>query len=106
MRGESGPGGHGQRLDARVHGRVQGVGFRVFVLRAARELGLHGWVANEPGRQVRVVAEGPPDLLAKLVLALRAGPPAAIVERVEEAWSPATGDLAAFEIRSGWHGGD
>lgn len=96
----------GQRLDARVHGRVQGVGFRVFVLRVARALGLRGWVANEPGRQVRVVAEGPPDRLAELVLALHAGPPAALVERVDEAWTPAADDLPAFEIRSGWHGGD
>lgn len=95
-----------RRLEAVVRGRVHGVGFRVFALRAARDLGLRGWVANEPGRQVRVVAEGPPDRLRRLVEALRAGPPAALVEGVDEAWSPATGELGSFEIRSGWHGGD
>jgi acylphosphatase len=95
-----------QRLEAVVHGRVHGVGFRVYTVRAARDLGLRGWVANEPGGRVRVVAEGPPQLLAQLVQALRVGPVAALVERVEESWAPATGELASFEIRSGWHGGD
>jgi acylphosphatase len=103
-----GPGGRGapQRLEAVVHGRVHGVGFRVFVLRAARDLRLRGWVANEAGGRVRVIAEGPADDLFRLIQHLRAGPPAALVERVDESWSPSTGDVAGFEIRSGWHGGD
>jgi acylphosphatase len=95
-----------QRLEAVVHGRVHGVGFRVYVLGVARGLKLPGWVANEPDRRVRVVAEGPADQLRELIQALRAGPPSALVERVDEAWSPATGELRSFEIRSGWHGGD
>ena len=95
-----------QRLEAIVHGRVHGVGFRVHAIGVARRLGLHGWVANEPAGRVRVVAEGAPDRLRELIAALRTGPPAALVERVDEAWSPATGDLPAFEIRSGWHAGD
>jgi acylphosphatase len=95
-----------QRLDAVVHGRVHGVGFRVFVLRIARELGLRGWVANEPGGRVHVVAEGSWIGLGELLRALQVGPPAAVVDRVDEDWSAATGDGATFEIRSGWHGGD
>jgi DNA polymerase III delta' subunit len=94
------------RLEATVHGRVQGVGFRVFVLRIARELQLRGWVANEPGGRVLVVAEGSTPDLNRLVQELRVGPPAALVERVDEQWSAATGQPAGFEIRSGWHGGD
>jgi acylphosphatase len=98
--------GPAQRLEAVVHGRVHGVGFRVFTLRAARDLGLRGWVANEPGGRVRVVAEGVTEQLGRLVQALRAGPPAALVDRVEEDWSTASGEFASFDIRSGWHGGD
>jgi acylphosphatase len=98
--------GTARRLEAIVHGRVHGVGFRVFVLRAARDRGLRGWVANEPGGRVHVVAEGEERDLARLVEALRLGPPAALVERVEEWWMTAAGGLPAFEIRSGWHGGD
>ena len=95
-----------QRLEAVVHGRVHGVGFRVYALRVARGLALQGWVANEAGGRVRVVAEGSPPQLIELVQALRVGPAAALVDRVDETWSPASGGLGSFEIRSGWHGGD
>jgi acylphosphatase len=95
-----------RRLDATIRGHVHGVGFRVFVLRRARELGLRGWVANESGGTVRCVAEGPERELRTLLEALREGPPAAWVERVQESWLPATAGLTAFEIRSGWHAGD
>ncbi len=94
------------RLEALVHGRVQGVGFRVHVRRAARRLGLTGWVANEAGGRVRCVAEGPREVLERLLDELRDGPPGAWVERVDVAWQPSTDDLGAFDVRSGWHGGD
>ena len=94
------------RLEAVVHGRVQGVGFRVFVARTARDLGLNGWVANEPSGRLRCVAEGPSEDLRRLLETLRRGPPGAVVQRVDEAWPPATGAFGRFEIRSGWHPGD
>src|SRR3954469_1870685 len=89
------------RLDATVSGRVQGVGFRYFVLHEAMDLDLHGWVANTMDGSVRCVAEGPRDRLDALLALLRAGPPAAIVEGVSEIWMPATGTLGPFRVRSG-----
>jgi acylphosphatase len=94
------------RLDATVTGRVQGVGFRYFVLREAMDLGLDGWVANTTGGAVRCVAEGPRPHLDVLLERLREGPPAAIVDHVSEAFMPATGTLGPFTVRSGAHGGD
>jgi acylphosphatase len=94
------------RLDATVMGRVQGVGFRYFALREGMDLGLDGWVANAADGSVRCVAEGPRDRLEVLLERLREGPAAAIVERVSEAWMPATGTLGAFSVRSGAHTGD
>lgn len=94
------------RVEAIVHGRVQGVGFRYFALRAASGLRLHGWVANEPSGRVRVVAEGPAADLERLLEGLREGPPGAFVERVDASWPAPTGSLPAFEVRSGAHGGD
>jgi acylphosphatase len=94
------------RLEAVVRGRVQGVGFRVYALGVARGLGLVGWVANESSGSVRVVAEGATADLDRLVAALRDGPPAAYVERIDERRGPATGELEGFSIRSGWHSGD
>ena len=95
-----------ERLEAVVQGRVQGVGFRVHVRTAARGLGLTGWVANEPGRRVRCVAEGPRSDLDRLVRVLEDGPPGAGVDRVEIEWQPATGEFHGFDVRSGWHSGD
>jgi acylphosphatase len=96
----------GERLEAIVHGRVQGVGFRIFVVRAARRLGLYGWVANEAAGRVRCVAEGSRPALDTLLTELQEGPPGAWVDRVDAAWSPATGTFSDFEVRSGWHPGD
>lgn len=93
------------RLDAVVHGRVHGVGFRAHVIHAARRLDLTGWVANEPGT-VHCVAEGERTALRALEHALRSGPSAAWVERVDVAWLPATGEFDRFDVRSGWHSGD
>lgn len=95
-----------RRLEAVVHGHVQGVGFRVFVVREARELGLRGWVANESHARVRCVAEGPEAGLQRLLARLEEGPPAALVDRVDASWHDATGQFVGFEVRSGWHGGD
>jgi acylphosphatase len=100
------PDGRPVRLDATVIGRVQGVGFRWFVLREAMALHLDGWVANTSDGSVQCVAEGLRADLELLLERLREGPPAAIVERVSDAWMPATGTLGPFELRSGAHPGD
>lgn len=94
------------RLDATARGRVQGVGFRYFVVRRGRQYGLTGWVANEADGSVRCVAEGPRADLEQLLADLEAGPAAAIVERVDTRWSGATGGFTLFGIRSGAHRGD
>jgi acylphosphatase len=95
-----------ERLDAFVRGRVQGVGFRYFVLREASYLGLDGFVANERDGSVRVVAEGPTRVLDELLDRLREGPPASIVERVIERREPARGIGSGFRVESGQHRGD
>ncbi|HEY8817812.1 MAG TPA: acylphosphatase, partial [Candidatus Limnocylindrales bacterium] len=94
------------RLDATVMGRVQGVGFRYFIVTEAQDLGLDGWVANTPDGSVRCVAEGPRARLEVLLGRLREGPAAARVDCVSEAWMPATGTLGPFGVRSGAHQGD
>ena len=56
----------------RVSGRVQGVGFRMWTLRRARDLGLRGTVANERDGSVVVEAEGEPAALDRLAKRLEA----------------------------------
>jgi acylphosphatase len=66
-----------------VHGIVQGVGFRYHVYRAAQELGLSGWVRNNPPGTVEVLAGGATEQLEKLEAMLRKGPFGSHVEHLE-----------------------
>jgi len=86
------------RFHARVRGRVQGVGFRFFVLEQAHTLGVSGWVRNLPDRRVEVVAEGERALLERLLSDLRRGPRGAHVDDVDAQWMEATGEFEAFRI--------
>lgn len=95
-----------ERLEARVAGAVQGVGFRWFVVSRASDLGLTGWAANERDGSVRVVAEGTPSALDELDGLLRAGPVGAHVDNVDALRMPPTGEFSNFGIRSGSHRGD
>jgi acylphosphatase len=88
-----------ERLSARIVGRVQGVGFRWWVRIRADELGLTGWVANDPDdRAVELVAEGPPTALDAFERLLWAGPTSAQVDRVEASREAASGGFRRFEI--------
>ena len=94
------------RLDAVVRGRVQGVGFRYFVLREAITLGLEGWVANEPDGSVRCVAEGDRLALEALLEDHHRGPAGSRVDAVGVSWAAPAGDLPAFTVRASAHRGD
>ncbi len=90
-------------MRAVARGRVQGVGFRYFILDRARELGLDGWVRNVGSQEVEVVAEGPRQALEQLVEAMRRGPRLAWVEGVSVQYEPSQGDLHGFRIEpSAW----
>ena len=71
-----------ESIHLEVRGRVQGVGFRWYVMRIARELGLAGWIKNRPDGIVELAAAGERAGLAKLEAAVSAGPPGARVEEV------------------------
>ena len=94
------------RLEARVHGQVQGVGFRYFIVRRAGRLALTGWVANEVDGSVRCVAEGPTEALDELLAILRRGPGGARVDRVDISRGAATGAFEGFRVRAAGHRGD
>jgi acylphosphatase len=87
-----------RRLHAVVEGRVQGVGFRYFVLERAQNLGLTGWVRNTFGGQVEILAEGNRAQLEELLVMLKKGPPSAWVRAVDQEWSEATGQYPSFKV--------
>jgi acylphosphatase len=82
-----------------VRGRVQGVGYRYFVLRNARMLDLVGYTRNLRDGSVEVVAEGEREQLEQLMVKLRIGPREARVELIDVKWAECGGDCSKFEIR-------
>jgi len=81
-----------------VAGRVQGVAFRYAARRAARMLGVCGWVRNLPDGRVEFHAEGGEGPVAEFLAWLEQGPPAARVEAVES--RPAVpAEVDGFAIR-------
>lgn len=87
------------RVRAFVSGRVQGVGFRRFTQRAARELHLSGWVCNLADGRVELVAEGPAEQVDALLDAVRRGPRAARVEAVDVHRQPPQAPAERYEVR-------
>ena len=74
----------------RIHGIVQGVGFRYFALRHAQDLGLAGWVRNLPDGSVEVAARGPSESLERLKEILSVGPRAGRVDHIEKLRVPSS----------------
>jgi len=86
-------------LRAVVRGRVQGVGFREFVLNRARFLAVSGYVRNLPdGRSLEVVAEGSRSDLDQLLAYLREGPRMSRVDAVDADWREPTGAYEGFGV--------
>ena len=71
------------RRRLRIHGGVQGVGFRWSCAREAERLGVRGWVANRPDGTVEAVAEGDAEAVQQLVAWAHHGPRHARVDRVD-----------------------
>lgn len=66
-----------------VTGRVQGVWYRGWTVKAANRLGLTGWVRNRPDGTVEATFHGPADAVGKMLEECRSGPPAAKVINVQ-----------------------
>jgi len=66
-----------------IRGRVQGVGYRVWVEDEALRRGLEGWTRNRRDGSVEAVFAGAPDAVAAMIAACRRGPPSARVEAVD-----------------------
>jgi acylphosphatase len=81
-----------------VAGRVQGVGYRYFVMREAESLGVTGYARNLSDGRVEVVAEGAEEVLQAFESRLREGPAFANVGGVERTSIAPRGD-GSFHIR-------
>ena len=86
------------RVHTVITGRVRGVGFRYFVIRNAKQLGLVGWVRNRTDGAVEMIAEGNKQDLQRLVNKLKTGPPMTWVQHVSTRWQPAENNFVDFVI--------
>ena len=85
-------------LYARVHGIVQGVGFRYAAVSKGRALRLSGYVRNMSDGSVEVLAEGPPEALSSMLAWLNRGPPGARVTAVDHRFVPAKNTYRRFDV--------
>ena len=88
-----------KQFTAIVHGYVQGVSFRYYTHRAAHKIGVTGWVANQSGGTVKVVAQGDEGTLQVFLDFLHQGSPAAVVQKVDVGWEEVTDTFKNFSVR-------
>lgn len=80
----------------RIEGVVQGVGFRFFMQRRARSLGVTGWVRNRLDGSVEALVQGSTDAVTAIIAQARQGPRASRVADVKV--SDADGRFTEFDL--------
>jgi len=86
-------------VEVLVEGQVQGVGYRAFAMRRARDRGLTGYTLNLPDGRVKVRVEGNRQAIDQYVHDLEVGPPLARVARVTVTPVSYTGHYRDFGVR-------
>ena len=85
-------------VNMKITGKVQGVGFRYFVLREAQKLGINGWVSNKPNGAVEALAQGEKADLEQFIAKVKKGPSFSRVEDVSLFWVNEADQYFGFEI--------
>lgn len=85
----------------RVHGRVQSVGYRRFILDTAQEMGLQGYITNEEDGSVTVFAQGQSEVLDRFLEALKKAPPQVIIRTFDVEEASPDPNLKGFKVKYG-----
>lgn len=83
----------------RIHGKVQGVGYRFFATRVARRMGLKGWIVNMRDGTVEALVEGNKKSIDEWIEELREGPRYAEVTKIDQESRDFTGKLGDFDVK-------
>ena len=83
----------------RIHGKVQGVGYRFFATRVARRLGLKGTIQNNRDGTVDAVVEGEKNVIDDWIEELKEGPRYAEVTKIDQETKDFTGRLGDFDVK-------
>lgn len=87
---------HRQRVV--IHGKVQGVGFRLWIRNVANTLALVGTCRQLPDGSCEAIVQGEKNLLKQFVVACKRGPSEAFVERVEVSTMPVDLTIGRFDV--------
>ena len=82
-----------------VHGKVQGVFFRVSTVKKALSLSVTGLVINQSDGSVKIIAEGEEEKLTELIEWCKSGPPMARVAGINCTWELYKNEFNTFETR-------
>ncbi len=83
-----------------VQGTVQGIGYRYFVLRQAKALGITGWVKNLANGDVELEAQGDKKSLEDFIESLKTGHPWASVQQAKINWLEGNKQFDQFVIKA------
>jgi acylphosphatase len=83
----------------RIHGKVQGVGYRFFATRVARRLGLKGWIQNNRDGTVEAAVEGEKGSIEEWIEEIREGPRYAEVTKIDSDVKEFSGRLSDFDVK-------
>ena len=87
------------RTHVYIEGRVQGVFYREWTVRAAQGLRLKGWVRNMADGRVEAVFEGPKKTAEEMVKMCKKGPSRANVTHIDVVWEEARGEFTHFVVK-------
>ncbi|KAI1338556.1 acylphosphatase [Xylariaceae sp. FL0016] len=88
-----------QRIYFLVHGTVQGVNFRYYTQKKAKELNVTGWCRNTENEKVEGEAQGDEDSIKQFLKAVDQGPPAAKVMKLDKEARDVQEGESEFEVR-------
>ena len=83
----------------KIHGKVQGVGYRFFATRVARRLGLKGSIQNQRDGSVEAMVEGEKKAIDDWIEELKEGPRYAEVTKIDQETKDFTGRLGDFDVK-------
>ncbi|PYQ59647.1 MAG: acylphosphatase [Acidobacteria bacterium] len=83
----------------RIHGKVQGVGYRFFATRVARRLGLKGFIQNNRDGSVDATVEGEKSAIDEWIEELKEGPRYAEVTKIDQETRDFSGKLPDFDVK-------
>lgn len=86
------------RVHVIVHGKVQGVCYRIETQRTAKRIGVTGWVKNREDGTVEAIFEGEKEQVNQAIEWCRNGPALSVVSNLEIEWESFVGEFGDFEI--------